>query len=1285
MYLKNLHKKIKKSNKKLIKNDAVTSLISLILILMIYFSSIGVIFLWGIPAIEEMKDRAQREASLNNFQILDSLVDDLVQSGPGSESSINIENTYQSGSMSIDSSGDRLVTYYTISDDYELDIEDIKEDEIIVDADHVTTGEIDIDNVDIYFDTCFLAGTKVLMADGSSKNIEDIKPGESVKSYDFEEDEFVDSMVSFHHVHKPCEMGDYYLVINGDLCVTPNHRFYTDGGWVSADNLKINDRLFCSSKTGFSSVKFINKVYEPVVTYDLSIKELDNYFVRLNNKFLLVHNSDILNLQAVEDIEMYQLEGVDSFYASFIKFNLAGLYELGDINILSAELGLYVTDKNSWDLEPVLLIKDGGEEWTESSDSRVIEEMIGRYNFEITGSFNGDVNNYWYSEDIREILIDDYENREPSCSLNINHPEFLLEHLDGISQGTNNKLSIGLFGGSPVNIKFSDRAGLRPAPVLKVTYEEQASNNPPVISNPSPNGVSNVGQNSSDGVDVNLWVKITDADDDPVTVNFYNADVSMATDPLIDSVYVENTASGRYVGCWWNNLNYDTEYSWYVTADDGKVTQPVNSSTWSFRTILNHPPNAVDDNPTVSEGCVNQSLNVLFNDDDIDGHNLFIISATNPPSGEGTILWDASDVKYTAGGFVGTTSFTYTISDGFGGTDTATVTVTVSSTNIAPDVPSDPIPDDGNLSAGVSDLNYVNVTLSVYVFDLDGDTLDVTFYVGNENGVYLSSPPIINTVNGVNSGTSASVTWTLLNHNQKYYWFTEVSDETETVSSPTWNFTTVDLNNNNPVAEDDSFVVPMNCVDYTMDVRSNDSDPDGHSIAITSVTQPLNGTTINYGSHINFNAETDFTGTTSFSYTISDGFGGTDTATVTVEVGEDLSDFIWYDTDGSGPGTIISFNAVTSGLSNYSWDFDYTPGTPANEDGWGENVFYDYGDTNVYWVNLTVDHQYSTSKQVYASISTISSTKPNCNYIDFFNGTDYTFTAQPGDSYGDRNYSWDFNGDKIADFKDSSTYSSGSQVAQATWNWTKAGIYFVRYKPNYESEGLISKWSNPLAAVVQEKYRSPEGFLNKISSRNSEILLTNTSSYKIEILTGDKLEGTVKIDLYNNAIPSGAPGEVPFACIWILDLGYISFSMSSRNGIFDSLYENNAILSGYSSDIKYISTDPEIKLDNNDLIFNLIQIRKGSTASSITGKGLFKFSVEVLENPINDAWSEDAKNIKVQIYGDNNQSWEQYLDDKCNFDFGTNPDYGNTLEYNGNPDRFQFFVSKIQIKLEGFS
>ena len=104
--------------------------------------------------------------------------------------------------------------------------------------------------------------------------------------------------------------------------------------------------------------------------------------------------------------------------------------------------------------------------------------------------------------------------------------------------------------------------------------------------------------------------------------------------------------------------------------------------------------------------------------------------------------------------------------------------------------------------------------------------------------------------------------------------------------------------NDTPDAVDDSastdFQTPV-----TVGVLANDSDPDGDLLSITSATSPDGSVTVNDDGTITFTPANGFEGEARISYSVSDGMGGTDTATLTVLVGEDPRDGIVEGTTGA--------------------------------------------------------------------------------------------------------------------------------------------------------------------------------------------------------------------------------------------------------------------------------------------------------------------------------------------------------------------------------------------------
>ncbi|MBS3926893.1 MAG: tandem-95 repeat protein [Nitrosarchaeum sp.] len=88
--------------------------------------------------------------------------------------------------------------------------------------------------------------------------------------------------------------------------------------------------------------------------------------------------------------------------------------------------------------------------------------------------------------------------------------------------------------------------------------------------------------------------------------------------------------------------------------------------------------------------------------------------------------------------------------------------------------------------------------------------------------------------------------------------------------------------NDAPIAQNNTATTPENTA-IIISVLNNDSDVDGDSLTVSSVTQGANGTVSTNGTITTYTPQPNFHGVDSFTYTVSDGLL-TDTATVTVTV-----------------------------------------------------------------------------------------------------------------------------------------------------------------------------------------------------------------------------------------------------------------------------------------------------------------------------------------------------------------------------------------------------------------
>jgi VCBS repeat-containing protein len=187
-------------------------------------------------------------------------------------------------------------------------------------------------------------------------------------------------------------------------------------------------------------------------------------------------------------------------------------------------------------------------------------------------------------------------------------------------------------------------------------------------------------------------ISVTTKEDTSVSITLTGSDRD--GDPLTYSVIAE-PAHGRLTGTV-PNLNYRPEQdfngldSFEFNVSDGKV----NSSAATVSITItpgNDPPMANDDNATAQEDTPIVIIDVLKNDTDPDNDRLIVVKATQGRNGSVTINTDSTLTYAPNRNFSGDDAFTYTLSDGKDGTDTATVNVTINAINDAPSITSRPV------------------------------------------------------------------------------------------------------------------------------------------------------------------------------------------------------------------------------------------------------------------------------------------------------------------------------------------------------------------------------------------------------------------------------------------------------------------------------------------------------------------------------------------------------------------------------------------------------------------
>jgi len=129
---------------------------------------------------------------------------------------------------------------------------------------------------------CFIRDTKILLPDGKGKMIQNISESDEIVTYDVTNDKYdicrINKKIKYTRVDKG------YLIINGELKITGNHRLWVNNSkWIRADDLKVNDFVMNNSK---------NKV--KITKIERVDGRFDTYFLQLLNNYHTLFADNIL-------------------------------------------------------------------------------------------------------------------------------------------------------------------------------------------------------------------------------------------------------------------------------------------------------------------------------------------------------------------------------------------------------------------------------------------------------------------------------------------------------------------------------------------------------------------------------------------------------------------------------------------------------------------------------------------------------------------------------------------------------------------------------------------------------------------------------------------------------------------------------------------------------------------------------------------------------------------------------------------------------------------------------
>ncbi len=309
----------------------------------------------------------------------------------------------------------------------------------------------------------------------------------------------------------------------------------------------------------------------------------------------------------------------------------------------------------------------------------------------------------------------------------------------------------------------------------------------------------------------------------------------------------------------------------------GDGPEPIGQNEWSATPVYVVGVGQLDQSPAASPSSISVTAGVAtpisLSGSDPDGDPLTFAVSASPTGGalsaisapDCTATGCTATVDYTPQ--VGTVadSFSFTVSDGVRTSDPATVDITV----LGPEAPV-------AIDDAATTTQDTSVVIDVASNDTDPDgNLDLASVVIELAPANGSSSP----------GGDGTVVYTPAAGFVGFDTFTySICDTTSLCDTADVTVTVTEAAMPPEAADDMASVGEDGEVD--IDVLANDSDPNGDSLSIIEVTAPQHGTaTVNPDSTIHYVPAPNFAGADSFEYTIADGTGFTDSASVSITVG----------------------------------------------------------------------------------------------------------------------------------------------------------------------------------------------------------------------------------------------------------------------------------------------------------------------------------------------------------------------------------------------------------------
>ena len=1219
---------IKHKLNKNLTNDAVSSIVSVMFVLMIFFASTGAVLFWGPQYITSEENKRSSQSTSIQFSSLSEFYKSLGLNGTSYNSNIVLNG----GTMNVDSKGEKLIVLYSLNQEYDYNVI-LDDNDPRIFSINMLNGNLSYVLLNKLSDTCFLAGTKISMADGSFRNIEDIKSGDLVKSFDVFSGRFVGARVKSLLCYGKERMGsDYYLVINDELRVTPNHKLFVDNKWVEAGSLKVGDVGLDVSGSMVSFGSLV-KVFSREPSFDLLLVSGGTYFA---DGFLVKSDVEMINIKSVssnpiklaplgaeyqpdpwheypkeikifanKDTRLSEFHPNKNYGDSVLIVDpkyIKLVAEQRDRILVNMRFDENVIPEYSLiNTAQVNLFYYGYNDQNPKERFHQIYECAGLW-FEFAASWESDYDNFRETNpgEISYVVVPDevysYLTWDVATSIQsfvgwvqvipgnpwdlIDHSPRYSDYFGWLIKDKDNGTYLSY------NAHYSSREWPE---TFRDPYMFVKFINPPIIENEEMEilNISNHNANlsaylSDDGGDstgTSCYFKYGYSPSMSLTSSTFTNRFDFGNSAVI-RIPVNNLNSGDliYYRAWANNDAYKSgradSYKKFITIPPAP----------SFVYAIPHSSSidlSWDDAAVEGEGQTTY-YKVLCKKDPFNSDDEYLVDLSDDtaPGNPNIQIYFGVETSHTFDNLDSNTMYyfrvyTFVTEGGLWqrSRDYASCSAYTAFNN-PPNTPSKPSgPEIINASTPG---RYETVTT-----DPDGDKVSYLFDWGD-------APPSIDD-------------WT------EYFPSEKPVKIYKAWSSP-----------------------------GTYEVKAMASDikgaTSGWSPGLTVTVNPSPG---------NPPEKPSLTGPTARL--------ANEPGTYEAHTKDPDDDQIYY---------LFDWDDGTD-----SWLGPYDSGKEVQ-------TTHDWDTAGVYDVSVQAFDNKSSASELSDSLSVnvtgISIPEPpKLLYSNYYNATKYNFTIVATED--ESLYMFDFgNGEKEPWI---GHYAKGA-IVTAEHIWMDKGVYEIKVK--VKANNIESRWSDPVAIKVRYKYIIPSDTEGDVEKLLPVQVISN--SYRFEANTD--LGSAMCIQLFSNEYPNVADsedkGNVSFGSIWIFDLGSITHSFGSSSGEYKTILEDSSVLSVSPSAGTNINSYSNINARDNILSYTVTMIRKGMV-DSFTGTGTVGLSFTKLNNLVREQQEYNVYHFKVKYSGDYSTYLHKYLENNYKFTSGSD----DFLEYDGGSAKQLIFSTNL--------